>query len=298
MTKYLYMTILFNVLSYAAYTQSSKDSIPSLDLTKIAVVNQGHSYITFPTDIGNIAPLLFEASVNPSFIIRERKDSRLVGVLSSKIIIRMHNESSFPIKTPSYIPQISVYYLPEKKRSSKHITFFGKIAHHSNGQDGNFNNEDGSINQLSGNFATNFLELGLIKTSYNPQLNALFLKSSLEFHPKKWKLEELHGKYSGLRWHNSFSAFKLPEKNTFNKDRKARFSAKIETTWMLDKIDDWDAFNLNRFNASFTFYYHPKFLEDIGLFVQFYHGMDYYNIHFQQQLDVIRFGLMTEVLRF
>ena len=79
---------------------------------------------------------------------------------------------------------------------------------------------------------------------------------------------------------------------------KADFSLKAETTWFLDNINDWDTFNIKRLNASLTFYYHPKFLEDIGFFVQYYHGMDYYNIYFQHRLDVIRFGIMTELLRF
>lgn len=73
---------------------------------------------------------------------------------------------------------------------------------------------------------------------------------------------------------------------------------KVETTWMFDAINDWGTFDLNRFNGALTLYYHPKFLEEIGLFVQFYHGQDYYNIYFSHQLNVIRFGLMTEVLRF
>jgi hypothetical protein len=67
---------------------------------------------------------------------------------------------------------------------------------------------------------------------------------------------------------------------------------------MLEHYKDLNLFDFDRFNASLTFYYHPKFLEDIGLFVQFYHGMDYYNIYFEHQLSVIRFGIMTEILRF
>jgi len=34
------------------------------------------------------------------------------------------------------------------------------------------------------------------------------------------------------------------------------------------------------------------------LFVQLYHGYDYYNINYQHQMSIIRFGLMTEILRF
>lgn len=47
-----------------------------------------------------------------------------------------------------------------------------------------------------------------------------------------------------------------------------------------------------------TFFYHPRFLSEIGLFVQLYHGMDYYNIYFDQHRDMVRFGIMTELLSF
>ena len=67
---------------------------------------------------------------------------------------------------------------------------------------------------------------------------------------------------------------------------------------MHENFNNLDFFDTNRLNASFTFYYHPKFLEDIGLFVQLYHGYDYYNINYQHQMSIIRFGLMTEILRF
>jgi alpha-acetolactate decarboxylase len=222
-----------------------------------------------------------------------------MGVLTGQIIIRMYDEPSNPVRTPSYIPQITFYFLTGNKQASKKLTLFGRFAHHSNGQDGNFYNENGDINLMSGNFATNFVELGLIKSSYGNQLNTFkFFKSSVEIHPKSWMLDEMQGKYSGLRWHNTFLAYKLPMDGEFNKSQKSNFSLKAETTLMIDNVNNQEIFNLKRVNASLTFYYHPKFLEDIGLFVQFYHGADYYNIYFNHQIDTIRFGLMTEVLRF
>jgi len=298
MNKIFYNLVLIPFIFNFGYTQESKDSIPLLDLSKIALVNQTDSYVTFPTDIGNIAPLMFEGNISPSFIIRKRKDSRLMAALTSQIIIRMYNEESYPVQTPSYIPQVSFYYVMGNKQSKIHNTFFGRIAHHSNGQDGNFYDENELINLLSGNFATNFFEIGIIKTSHSSSLNAVkFFKSSIEVHPKSWMLEELQGQYSGLRWHNTFTAFKLPFIKS-DKDSNPNFSLKVETSLMLDNYNNLNTFDLNRLNASLTFYYHPKFLEDIGLFVQFYHGMDYYNIYFQEKLDVIRFGIMTEILRF
>jgi outer membrane phospholipase A len=209
----------------------------------------------------------------------------------------MFNEASYPIRTPSYIPQISFYYLANKKEALDYLVLFGKIAHHSNGQEGDFYNADNTINLQSGSFATNFLEFGFLKTSYSNKLKAIkTIKSSIELHPKEWMLQEMRGQYSGLRWHNSFTSFKFPLKEDDN--GKAKFSLKAETTLMLDNFNNLDFFDINRLNASFTFYYHPKFLADIGLFVQLYHGYDYYNINYQHQMSIIRFGLMTEILRF
>ena len=292
-----FIFLLYLCASHFVYSQKDVDTLPQLDLFKISLINQTDSYITFPTDIGNIEPLLFEANVNPSFVIRERNDSKLMAVLTPQITIRMYNEESSPVRTPSYIPQVSFYYVANKTEALNCLVLFGKVAHHSNGQDGNFYNEDNSINFQLGNFATNFFELGFLKTSYSGQLNVLkTLKSSVEIHPKSWMLQELKGKYSGLRWHNSFTSFKFPFKDDDN-DR-ANFSLKVETILMLDNYNNLSIFDLDRFNASLTFYYHPKFLEDIGLFVEFYHGMDYYNIYFERQLSIIRFGIMTKILNF
>lgn len=291
----LFLIINLNVLALA---QNPDENIPEVTLSKIALINQTDSYITFPTDIGNLEPLMFEANINPSFIIRKRRDSRLMAVLTPQIIIRMYNEDSYPVRTPSYIPQISFYYLAQQEVLNKTLSIFGRLAHHSNGQDGSFYNEDRSINTISGNFATNYFELGAIKSSYSSRLRALkIFKSSIEIHPKSWMLEELEGSFSGFRWHNSFTAFKIPIGKSRNNNRP-HFSLKLETVFMLDQYNNLDIFDADRINGSLTFYYHPHFLEDIGLFVQLFHGLDYYNIYFQHQLDAIRFGIMTEILHF
>ena len=67
---------------------------------------------------------------------------------------------------------------------------------------------------------------------------------------------------------------------------------------MFGDVNDWKAFSADRLNLAFKIFYHPKFLEDIGFFVQYYHGLDYYNIYFSHRLDVLRFGIMTEKLWF
>ena len=291
--------LAFNLIFSGTIWGQETDSIaPKINLTTIAQVSQGESYITFPTDIGNIEPLVFEGNLNASFYIRTSKNTRLIGVLTSQITIRMYQEYSLPVRTPSYIPQLTAYYRLTKKPNINSLSLMGRLAHHSNGQDGHFYLENGEINTKSGNFSTNYVELGLIKTNFNSYFNAAqFFSTSFEWHPKDLVDKDLIGKYSLYRWNSIFSIFKLPVDKTKQKKR-ASISLKGKTTWMFGDISDKDFFNIDRLNVSFTFFYHPEILQDIGLFIQYYHGMDYYNIYFNEHRDMLRFGIMTEKLNF
>ncbi|MDA3905769.1 MAG: hypothetical protein PF484_06820 [Bacteroidales bacterium] len=298
MRKFLTIIMISTFLISSVYGQE-RDSISELSLTIISQVNQGNSFITFPTDIGNIEPLWFEGNIIPNFYLRHSKNSRLMGVLTPQIIIRMYQEESFPVRTPSYMPQVTVYYLLSEKERSQTTSLFGRIGHHSNGQEGDFYLENGEINLKSGNFATNFFELGFIATNINTRYNAYqFFKTSIEIHPKELVQDELIGIYSRYRWHSAFSIFKLSAKDNQDKVKRPAISIKGETTWMFGDYNDLATISSERLNLSLTFYYHPKFLEDIGLFVQYYHGSDYYNMYFGHRIDVLRFGIMTEKLRF
>ena len=270
---------------------------PNISLSVISQVNQGSSYITFPTDIGNIEPLIFEGNVIPNFNIRKNKKSRLMAVLTPQIIIRMYNQFSHPVKTPSYMPQITTYYLIGNREQDELLTVFGRLAHHSNGQKDDLILPDGSINLESGDFYTNYFEIGAIVTSLSKSTNAVkFLKTSFEYHPENTAHILLGGKFSRFRWHNEFSAFKLPHKNKEN--QKAKMSLDVKTTWLFGDMAGTPNISLDRLQTSITFSYFPKFLEEIGLFVQFYSGKDYYNVYFNEQQTMLRFGFMTDKLRF
>jgi len=91
--------------------------------------------------------------------------------------------------------------------------------------------------------------------------------------------------------------FKLPKKEDTNK-HKASISLNFKTTWLFGDLAGIPSFSLDRLQASLTFSYYPKFLEEIGLFVQLYDGKDYYNVYFDENRSMIRFGLMTDKLRF
>ena len=281
--------------------QDTTIRLPDIQLSTIVMVNHGSSYITFPTDIGNIAPLWFEANLIPNFYIRKSKNARLMGVLTPQFIIRMYQEPSYPVRTPSYIPQVSIYYMLPNRTKLNSLSFFGKFIHHSNGQDGEFYLEDGEINFKTGNFSTNYLEFGMIKTNYMKKFNAVqFLGSSFEIYPPGLTAKDLHPMYSLFRWKGKFSIFKIPVYNKqADQKEKAHISLRSEIIWMFGEINDWEPLSAKRINLTFLFYYHPGFFEDIGLFTGFYHGSDYYNIYyFGHQVTMLRFGIMTDKLTF
>ncbi|MEZ4996331.1 MAG: hypothetical protein R2758_02220 [Bacteroidales bacterium] len=62
------------------------------------------------------------------------------------------------------------------------LTLFGRYAHHSNGQDSSFYLGNGEINLLSGDFATNYAEGGMILSRKMTSLNAYrFFSSSRKY---------------------------------------------------------------------------------------------------------------------
>ena len=293
------LSILFLSVTFPLNAQSDSQENYDFDLSLISEVHSGNSYITAGGGLGNIEPLIFEANLIPNFILRQNKESKLMAVLTPQIILRMYNEESLPVRTPSYIPQITIYYSIGKKLSINNFTMFGKIAHHSNGQQDDFYLDNGKINYKSGNFATNYFQLGVIKTFFDNTLNAArFFSTSIQIYPEPLSIKELNNFYGFYRWHWQFAIFKLPYKINKGKKEHAKFSLKGEITWLFGDINNWNAFSFNRFIGKVTFYYHPSFLEDIGLFIQYYHGQDYYNIYFPKNRDIIRIGFMTDQFRF
>lgn len=294
------MLVLFILLfNLSLYSQSNYENKHEFDLTLVSEVHQGNSYFTLGGGLGNIESLIFEGNLIPNFIIRSNKEAKLMAVVTPQIILRMYNEESLPVRTPSYMPHITFYYSIGKELSINNFTIFGKIAHHSNGQEDDFYMENSNINYHSGNFSTNYFEFGLIKTFYDTNLKAAqFFSSSLEIHPERFSDIELRKLYSFYRWNNQFAIFKLPYETTEGQKEKAKFSLKGQITWLFGDVNNWEFFSLNRIITSLTFYYHPPFLEDIGLFVQYYHGQDYYNIYFPKSRDIFRIGFMTDEFRF
>lgn len=259
--------------------------------------NQQESYITFGGGLGHNDVLIFEAYVSPYFLLRTSKNVRWGATLSPSIIMRMYALESFPVYTPSYMPHLSFYRLLSGTHDDRIRYVFLTLAHHSNGQDDPFYKPDGTINRISGDFSTNYIELGIFfNERIVPFSNTLeYFRISMEYHPDFYRTAELDGQYGFVRLNNSFRVFRTLDPGLNLELRRAsRLQTTLHTTWIFGKLQNSGSFDLKeRFIASLTFTYRPGILSDVGFFINFYTGKDYYNILFNERLSVIRFGIQA-----
>ncbi len=263
--------------------------------------NQEESYITFGGGLGNIDDLIFEALISPYFLVRTSDDSRYGATIAPALILRMYAEESFPVRTPSYMPHVTFYRQLNDNGDRDMQYVFLTLAHHSNGQDDDFFLEDGSFNTKSGDFATNYVELG---ASINKQLAPFsntteYFETSLEYH-FHYK-EELENRYSFIRWNSSIRVFRslnLESIRTLELEKNPKLQSTLETSWLFGDIGDADFFDFKeRFNISFTLAYQPDALADVSIFLNAYSGKDYYNMNFNERISVVRVGLQAFAFR-
>lgn len=286
--------------------QAQDNQVLENDFFSAVKANQKESYVTFSQGIGTLESLVFEAIIAPTFLLRTNADARYGATISTGIRLRMQAEESLPVRTPSYMPQITFYR--HVKGRAAHDPFSGyvflTIAHHSNGQDGDFFLPDGSVNTFNGNFSTNYLESGIFfNRRIVPFSNTTeYFKTSLEWHPKIDISPELDGRYGFLRWHNSLKIYKFSLKRM-----KALFGGKSQTwhkvpavqttlgtTWIFGKRGEASFFDFKeRLNLMVNMAYRPKFLKDVSLFARFYSGEDYYNIFYFRRITYLQFGIQA-----
>ncbi len=274
--------------------------------TDYIAANHKRSYITLTEGLGNLNPLYFEAHLAPTYLIHLKEEHRWAVELSPQMVIRMRREPSFPIRTPSYMPRITYYHNFYRGESlSNQLIPYASLVHHSNGQNGDFYDENGNINTHDGNFATNYLEVGVFATQLkdNHFKNGNFLKAYAEYHFAKEP--NLNGTYGDFRVNfeyqfiHQLNPFDVENGKTQSINKKHRIRQSIKAGWIFGEMNDASPVNFKeRFTFQYTISYHPRIAEDMSVFVRYYYGQDYYNIYFNNNISVLRFGLMTDLLDF
>src|SRR5262249_11782472 len=66
---------------------------------------------------------------------------------------------------------------------------------------------------------------------------------------------------------------------------------RIETGYILDGYHGRPFFHAGRIHVEWSVTFRPRALDALGIFVGGYDGQDYYNMHFDRRLDIVRIGI-------
>lgn len=292
----LCLFILQNITT--AFAQKTEDSTTT-SIGKFSMFREPSS-ILLTRGLGNLEPLIFEGNVAPYFMLALSKDARWGAELSTRIIIRMYNEKSYPIRTPSFIPKVTFFYhLVNNKNKRKDLFMYCSWFHHSNGQDGYYYNEDSvTINTLSGNFSTNWIEGGLYIS--RPARQMPYMSNSFKVYAAYDYLQdiELNNSYGRTRFffdfqnNNNLSKLLKLKRQGYN-NQNLLLKQSLHIGWIVGKLANTRSMDKKRLILQYRLSYKPSYVNDITLFLQYDYGQDYYNIYYNRTLNVVRIGIAS-----
>ncbi len=268
-------------------------------------INSSHPRSYFaPANFGNEENFVFEGRISDHYFINFRRNANWAADADISITLRMLDKESVPIYTPSYNPGINIYHFstPKFLNEENFINAIG-FYHYSNGQNGEFYNEDGSINYKTGNFSTNYISIKNFSLFRDPKRN--FVKAV-------WgsELQIFVGTYSKMRplypkarlnlscetlitnFRKGFNLFYNKDSDIYDEEKFTLHRLKINLGFFFGYMRDTNF--EDRFTVELTNSFKPKWLDDFSFFLKYYYGRDYYNIHFTEKLSQISFGIMAD----
>lgn len=298
--KCIFPALLLLWFGATSFVSSAQD----LTVNSSIVSFTDQTYITFSQGLGNrvtsagvkkLEPLLFEGQMAPLFSLQFRRRVPFGFSLCPKIVFRMYNEFSYPVKTPSYMPFLLIYHrvkFPFLKRYNLFKpflkvkpTFYNtyKYGHHSNGQAGPyFVPGTRDINYKDGNFATDYTE---VATSF---LSGDTLHDNLDLLSGRLAFEHHLGLNREDSMYNTYYFEKLSLELRFLVFKKITVSTGFSAMF------GREGFKPHYASDTYISYRPLPRVSDISVFAKVYFGPDYYNLRYENTMSFISFGLLLE----
>jgi len=289
------------------------------------------SYVYFPLSRPEIKESYpyFEAASNTNISVFEGKEKHSTFwkhtnmQLGVNLLLRMYNEESSPIHPMNFEPGIvfNHFFNPKSysetwlNRSSTEINNYYyctlEAKHLSNGQSGPFYIPGtDSINYENGDFSTNFVKLKFSHVNrglLNPEsylIQTYGIRIDWGIPGTVLRIQEgllnSYGKYrliANYQWiSRPFSLFNIKATSKLgqtDETLKFRLITRVENTYIIGNLTNFPDENTDKdrynFNARVTLY--PIDYVEMGLFVNFFVGRDYYNLKFTDKKDIWSIGL-------
>lgn len=289
MKKLLYLLLLIGAFN----SIKSQDSI-SKEVTNFTIVNlMERSYLmpqVFSSNRLNgenveLNPVLFEAKVSPSF---QGRINKKIGIVANiDILMRMLRIKGLPVRTPQYTPSLTLFYDFSDYETSWIWLLTSKLAHYSNGQEDEYfeNKTTKKVNLKSGNFSTDFFQLGVTWAQNNSNslgTGTFYIQQHFNvFDDRETDMDD-NFYYTRLYCENSF----------FYKKR-------IDWYWKVGGACNFSSVS-NIYGTTGSIQAEvgikPFKKSDFYFSVKYYYGRDYYNIFHIYNRNALTLGIVTDVL--
>jgi hypothetical protein len=291
-------------------TAIRQDTITSLIATRLInrdfndIYTQNLRSSTFGNEYFQKVKTQLVADVVANFVVYSTPKSRLFINAFTRVKIRLLATPGAPVKSPSYMPGIQLFY--RLNNDVYHPEFLsGGYTHHSNGVRGPTVLPDGRFNVDSGKFSTNFYTLSYTvgkRTDKTDRIINQYKTIGVEIHSGLFGqgyAAGLPGKYGWVRVNGCYmlnlaKSYEDPVK----KDSRLFENwqrLQLDFTYIADKYNGYSAFDIKkRLNIALKYYYHLPFLKDVSFMAGGgYRGQDDYNFSFQDSYGYVTVGLAS-----
>lgn len=246
-------------------------------------------------EIGAPSRYVINGKLITSYMILVSKVLPIVLSINPNFTVRVRNERSAGVRTPSYRLGGSMYL--RLSTNSLHYKYAElSYTHHSNGADADALLPNKEINTYDGNFSINDLTMSYRFGHYTgsfAQRNyyGFHFKTGLQWH--KWFRYEtaLIGNYGFTRINSDFS-FRVYQRLE-EKMKKVKWRLDGHVSYAINPLTNYKFIApKKRLNAEFSANYGLPFMQSSFLMVSFgYYGEDPYNIYFNDKYAFARFGV-------
>lgn len=306
------LTLAFSFLCFHLLAQDSliiKRESANKEYINLYKENADFSYTAPAGELGAPSKYVINGRLTTTYMLFGSYKSPIAFAIIPDFTVRVRNEFSAGVRTPSYRLGGALY---ARLNANPENYQYGELAftHHSNGQDQDALNTDGSVNTLTGNFNANYLTASyrfghLTETNADESYYSFNHRVGLQWH-KFFRYEpalDMGFGFTRLLYNFSLRKYGQIEINARKKPKvkteKETWRFNAEVSYAVNKIPAKNLANLQkRLNAEINFNYSLPFMNNVFLMAAVgYYGEDNYNIYFQDHYGYLRFGLSSGFLR-
>ena len=303
----------------SSYAQTLDSNLVNQEFITRYKENAELSFTSPKSEIGAPSKYIIAGKLTTTYMLLAPKNLPIAFAVIPEFTVRVRDEKSAGVRTPSF-KLGGTTFIRLNKNPNQYRYAELSFTHHSNGQDGEAINPDGSINTYNGNFSTNYLSSSYRFGSFsNPSKKDRYYSNNhrIGLQWNKWFGYEkaLENNYGFTRLLYNFSFRKYAIYSSENSKRWKRSSVikpigkqlekeylriNTEFSYAINKIQGYNFLApKKRLNAELSIHYSLPFMHNVFMMAAAgYYGEDPYNIYFNDKYSYVRFGISTGFIRY